>query len=53
MENPDKYNFVPIGSLWIAIPKGKYTFAVATSKTLKFAIGALKVADARIIKRIK
>lgn len=53
MENPDKYNFVQIGKLYLAFPKGKYTFEVATSKTLKFAIGMLKVADQRIAKRLK
>lgn len=53
MKNPDKYNFVQVGSLWLAFPKGRYTFAVATSKTLKFAITTLRVADSRITKRIK
>lgn len=40
MKNPEKYNFVKVGQMWLAYPKGRYSFQVVTSKTLKFAIEA-------------
>lgn len=55
MKNIDlnKYEFIKVGFLYVLIPKGKYIYQVATSKTMSFAIKALEVADIRIRKRIQ